>query len=584
MMRPMTDHRSWFASYPPDVPHSLEPYPKESVFALLRNAVAGFPDKPALAFFGAHMTYATLLKEVERFSAVLAGLGVGRGDRVGMILPNCPEYVIAFFACQRLGAVAVGNNPLYTERELQHQITDSGAKVMIVLDQIYHRFGKIRDAAGVQEVIAVKLNHYMPVPIRWLAPLKFKGDARKHGTPLPFVPTGHHIRWWADVMKQAGPAPREATIEDPTTELAALVYTGGTTGLSKGAMLSHSNLVANARQASAWLNVVRQGEDGIVAALPFFHSFGTLVMDFAITKAAKLVLLPRFEIDMALKAMSKEKPSLFPGVPRMYIALNQDPRTPKHDLASLKACISGAAPLPMAVAKRFEEITGGAKVVEGYGLSECSPVTHANPLVGERKEGSIGMPLPDTDVRLVDLEEPDREVAQGERGEMCIRGPQVMLGYWNRPDESGLMIRDEWLHTGDVAIMDEQGYFSIVDRIKDMILVSGFNVYPTEIEAVLYGHPKILKCAVVGVPDDTTGERMKAFIVLKPGESATADEIVSWCRDPEQGLTGYRVPKDIEFREELPETLIGKVLRRVLQDEEHRKREAAGTAGGASAS
>jgi long-chain acyl-CoA synthetase len=576
MMRPMTNHQAWFTAYPPDVPHSLAPYPKEPVFALLRNAAAGFPDRPALAFFGAHMTYSKLLSEVERFSAALAGLGVRRGDRVGMILPNCPEYVIAFFACQRLGAVAVGNNPLYTERELRHQIIDSGAKVMIVLDQIYHRFGEVRDDSGVQEVIAVKLNHYMPAPIKWLAPLKFKRDARKHGTPLPFVPAGHRVRWWADVLKHAGPTPPEASIDDPATEVAALVYTGGTTGLSKGAMLSHSNLVANARQASAWLNVVRQGEDGIVAALPFFHSFGTLVMDFAITKAAKLILLPRFEIDMALKAMSKEKPSLFPGVPRMYIALNQDPRTPKHDLASLKACISGAAPLPMAVAQRFEQITGGARVVEGYGLTECSPVTHANPLVGERKEGSIGLPLPDTDVKLVDLDEPDREVARGERGEMCIKGPQVMLGYWNRPDESALVIRDGWLHTGDVAIMDEQGYFSIVDRIKDMILVSGFNVYPTEVEAVLYQHPQILKCAVVGLPDDTTGERVKAFVVLKAGETTTPDEIVAWCRAPGQGLTGYRVPKEVELRDELPETLIGKVLRRVLQEEERVSREAAG--------
>jgi long-chain acyl-CoA synthetase len=578
MMRPMIDHRPWFDSYPPDVPRSLAPFPRESVYTLLRNAAAGFPDKPALAFFGAHMSYASLLAEVERFSAVLAGLGVRKGDRVGMILPNCPEYVIAFFACQRIGAVAVGNNPLYTERELEHQIKDSGAKVMIVLDQIYHRFGRVRDASGVQEVIAVKLNNYMKAPIKWLAPLKFKGDARKHGTPMPFIPADHAVRWWADVMRTAGPMPPEATVGDPATEIAALVYTGGTTGLSKGAMLSHSNLVANALQASAWLNVVRQGEDGIVAALPFFHSFGTLVMDFAMTKAAKLILLPRFEIDMALKAMSKEKPTLFPGVPRMYIALNQDPRTPKHDLASLKACISGAAPLPMAVAKRFEEITGGAKVVEGYGLSECSPVTHANPLVGVRKEGFIGMPLPDTDVKLVDLDEPDRQVAQGERGEMCIKGPQVMLGYWNRPDESGLVIRDGWLHTGDVAIMDEQGYFQIVDRIKDMILVSGFNVYPTEVEAVLFHHPKILKCAVIGVPDDMTGERVKAFVVLKPGESATAEEITAWCRDPDQGLAGYRVPKEIDFRDELPETLIGKVLRRVLQDEERKKREAAGSA------
>jgi len=576
----MTDERPWHATYPPDIPASLAPYPRESVFGLLQNAAAGFPDRPALAFFGRHLTYGWLLKEVERFSAVLVGLGVQKGDRVGLILPNCPEYVIAWYACMRIGAIAVGNNPLYTERELEHQMKDSGARVIVVLDQVYTRFGRIRDAAGVQEVIAVRLNHYMPAPIKWLAPLRFKSDAKKHETPLPFIPPDHKVRWWIDVMKAAGPVPPMAAVDDPEKECAALIYTGGTTGLSKGAMLSHMNLVANARQATAWFPVVRQGEDGVLASLPFFHSFGTLAMNFAITKAAKLVLIPRFEIDMVLKALSKEKPSLFPGVPRMYIALNEDPRTPTHDLKSLKACISGAAPLPMAVAKRFEEITGGAKVVEGYGLTECSPVTHANPLVGERREGSIGMPLPDTDVKLTDLDEPDRVVPQGERGEMCVRGPQVMLGYWNRPDESAMVIRNGWLHTGDVAVMSPDGYFTIVDRIKDMVIVSGFNVYPTEVEAVLYHHPKILKCAVAGVPDPTTGERVKAYIVLRPGETATPEEITAWCRDPEQGLTGYRVPKDIEFRDSLPETLIGKVLRRSLQDEERRKAAAAEDAAG----
>jgi long-chain acyl-CoA synthetase len=581
----MTDERPWHETYPPDVPASLAPYPRESVFALLQNAAAGFPDRPALAFFGRHLSYGWLLKEVERFSAVLAGLGVQKGDRVGLLLPNCPEYVIAWYACMRIGAIAVGNNPLYTERELEHQIKDSGARLMVVLDQVYARFGRIRDAAGVREVIAVRLNRYMPAPIKWLAPLRFRSDAKKHETPLPFIPTDHTVRWWSDVMKAAGPVPPVAPVEDPETECAALIYTGGTTGLSKGAMLSHMNLVANARQATAWFPVVRQGEDGILASLPFFHSFGTLAMNFSMTKAAKLVLIPRFEIDMVLKALSKEKPSLFPGVPRMYIALNEDPRTPTHDLKSLKACISGAAPLPMAVAKRFEAITDGAKVVEGYGLTECSPVTHANPLMGERREGSIGMPLPDTDVKLTDLDEPDRIVPQGERGEMCIKGPQVMLGYWHRPDESAMVIRDGWLHTGDVAVMSADGYFTIVDRIKDMIIVSGFNVYPTEVEAVLYHHPKILKCAVAGVPDATTGERVKAYIVLREGESATAEEITAWCRDPEQGLTGYRVPKDIEFRDSLPETLIGKVLRRALQDEErHRAAAAAGGTGGSPAS
>ena len=406
----MTEARPWHALYPSDVPQSLEPYPDESVYALLQGAAAGFPKAPALTFFGRHISYGELLVEVERCSAVLAGLGVGKGDRVGLLLPNCPEYVITWFACQRLGAVAVGNNPLYTERELEHQIKDSGARVMVVLDQVYTRFGHVRDATDIDEVIVVQLNHYMPWPIRWLAPIKFKADAKEHGTPLPFVPTDHTVRSWKELMAHAGPVPPEAVIDDPAATVAALVYTGGTTGLSKGAMLSHRNLVANARQAAAWFPVVRRGEDGVLASLPFFHAFGMLAMNFAITKAAKLVLIPRFDIDMVLKAIAKEKPTLFPGVPRMYIALNEYPKTKKYDLHALKACVSGAAPLPMAVAQEFERVSGGAKVVEGYGLSECSPVTHANPLVGERREGAIGLPLPDTDVKLIDLDDPDREV------------------------------------------------------------------------------------------------------------------------------------------------------------------------------
>jgi long-chain acyl-CoA synthetase len=568
MMREMTDHRPWFDHYAPDVPHSLEPYPADSLYSLLQNAAAGFGHRPALAFFGRHLTYADLLAEVERFSAVLAGLGVRKGDRVGFLLPNCPEYVIAFYACQRIGAIAVGNNPLYTERELEHQLKDAGISVMIVLDQVYERFGKVRGAVGVREVVGVKLNRYMGFPFNVLAPLKFRREA-KHEGRWPFVPEGHRIRWWADLMRDTGPAPPVAEV-DPVADVAAFLYTGGTTGPSKGAMLSHRNLVANAMQASAWLSVVPTGEGGLLGSLPFFHSFGMLTLNFGVLKAAKVVLLPRFEISMALKAIQKEKPTLFPGVPRMFLALNESPRTPKYDLRSLQACISGAAPLPLAVAQTFEKITGTGRVVEGYGLTECSPVTHANPLVGARKEGFIGMPLPDTDVKLTDLDEPDREVPRGERGELCIRGPQVMLGYWNRPDETGLVIRNGWLHTGDVAVMDADGYFQIVDRIKDMVLISGFNVYPTEVEEALYHHPKISKVAVVGLPDPVTGERLKAYIVLKQDGSATAEEIVAWSK-AEGGLTGYRVPHDIEFRESLPETLIGKVLRRVLQEEERQK-------------
>jgi long-chain acyl-CoA synthetase len=568
----MSDGRPWLDHYPPGMPASLAPYPDESLFSLLENAAAGFGDRTAIAFFGRHLTYTELLAEVERCSAVLAGLGVGRGDRVGLLLPNCPEYVIAFYACQRIGAIAVGNNPLYTERELEHQLADAGVSVMIVLDQIYARFGSIRDAVGVREVIGVRLSHYMAFPLNVLAPLKFRREARREGL-WPFVPADDPIRWWQDVMKEAGSVPPVVRV-DAVADVAALLYTGGTTGLSKGAMLSHRNLVANAMQASAWLSVVPPGEGGLLVCLPFFHSFGTLAMNFGVSKAAKLVLVPRFDMKMVLKAIAKERPTLFPGVPRMFLAMGESPLLTKYDLTSVQAAISGAAPLPLAVAQRFEERAGTGRVVEGYGLTECSPVTHANPLVGERREGSIGMPLPDTDVKLVDLEDPDRVVAQGDPGEMCVRGPQVMLGYWNRPEATALMVRDGWLHTGDVAIMDPEGYFRVVDRIKDMILVSGFNVYPSEIEETLYRHPKVSKVAVVGLPDAVTGEHAKAFIVLQDGASATADEIVAWCRN-EGGLTGYRVPKDIEFRESLPETLIGKVLRRVLQEEE---RERAATA------
>jgi long-chain acyl-CoA synthetase len=573
IMPVMSDSRPWLDRYPPDVPVSLEPYPATSLFSLLQNAAGGFGRRTAIAFFGRHISYQHLLAEVERFSAVLAGLGVRKGDRVGLLLPNCPEYVIAFYACQRIGAIVVGCNPLSTERELEHQLKDARVSMMIVLDQVYAKFGKVRGTVGVREVIGVKLNRYMGFPFNVLAPLKFRREAKKEGH-WPFIPSGHSVRWWSDLMRRTGPVPPVAQVE-PATDVAAFLYTGGTTGLSKGAMLSHRNLVANAMQASAWLSVVHPGEGGLVVALPFFHSFGTLAMNFGVSKAAKLVLVPRFDLKMVLQAIAKEKPTLFPGVPRMFLAMSESPLLGRYDLKSLQACISGAAPLPLSVAKRFEERAGTGRVVEGYGLTECSPVTHANPLVGERKEGFIGMPLPDTDVKLVHLDEPDTIVPRGERGEMCVKGPQVMLGYWNKPEATALMIRDGWLHTGDVAIMDDDGYFRIVDRIKDMILVSGFNVYPTEIEEALYRHPKISKVAVVGLPDPVTGEHAKAYIVLKEGEAATAAEIVAWCRD-EGGLSGYRVPKDIEFRDSLPETLIGKVLRRVLQEEERRKAAASG--------
>jgi long-chain acyl-CoA synthetase len=566
----VTEHRPWFASYPPGVPHTLEPYPDLSVFGMLERSAARFPDRPALAWFGRRISYRELLGQVERCSGMLAQLAVGRGDRVALVLPNCPQFVVAYYACARLGAAAVGNNPLYTKREMEHQLRDCAARVVIVLDLLYADFADVFADVGIRDVVVARLNDDMPFPKKQLAPmLRFRKTQREQGKPWPPVRRDAPVRWWHRLMRSAPPAPPPTTVEtagDP----AALLYTGGTTGVSKGAMLSHRNLVANAMQGSAFLEL-EDGNETVLGPLPFFHSFGMVSMNVAILVAGKLVPIPNpRDLHLVLEQMGHEKPTFIPGVPRLFNAINESPLTAKYDLRSARACISGGAQLPAAVAKRFAEITGGAKLVEGYGLTECSPFTHVNPLDAPRA-GSIGVPAPDTECRIVDLEGGDVEVGPGERGELCIRGPQVMLGYWKRPEETALAIRDGWFHTGDIAVMDEDGYFRIVDRLKEMIVVSGFNVYPNEVEDVLYGHPKVSKAAVIGVPDERTGEAVKAFVVLREGETATVDEIVAWARNPENGLTGYRVPKLIEFRDQLPETMIGKVLRRQLQDEERRK-------------
>lgn len=570
----MTDHRPWFASYPPGVPRTLEPYPDLSVFGMLEASARRFPDRPAIAWFGRRLTYRELLSEVERASAVLAGLGVERGDRVALVTPNCPPYLITYYAAARIGAVVVGNNPLYTKREMAHQLRDAGPKVVLVLDLLYQDFADVFAEVGIPEVVVLRLNDYMPFPKKQLAPaLRFRKAQREAGKAWPPVPAGARVKRWHELMASVGSVPPVPAI-DVEREPAGFIYTGGTTGVSKGAMLSHRNVVANALQGARYLEL-EDGIEAILCALPFFHSFGMLAMNVAIATAGKAILVPNpRDLHMVLEAIAHEKPTFVPGVPRLFMALNESPLTPRFDLRSIKACVSGGAALPAAVAERFAEITGGATLVEGYGLTEASPVTHANPLRGARRSG-IGLPVPDTDCRIVDLEDPDRVLGPGERGELCVRGPQVMLGYWRRPEETALAIRNGWLHTGDVAVMDEDGYFRIVDRLKEMINVSGFNVYPNEVEEVLYRHPKVAKCAVIGVPDERTGEAVKAFVVLREGATATPEEILAWCRDPANGLTGYRVPKLIEFREALPETMIGKVLRRMLVEEERRK--AAGT-------
>src|SRR5438477_1483438 len=407
----MTKHRPWLKSYPEGVPRTLEPYPEKSLFSLLEESAKRFPDRPAIAWFGRHITYKELLRETEKFSALLAKLGVQPGDRVGLVLPNCPQYVIASYATVRLGEVIVGNNPLYTHRELAHQLNDAGCGVVVVLDQLYQNLEAIKDEVNIRRVIVTGLEDYMPFPKNVLAPLLvFRKQAKKEGRPWPPVPKGANVVRWRSANETKGEVPPPAEVnakEDP----AGFIYTGGTTGLSKGAMLSHFNLVSNAIQGAAWFPDLVDGQEGIMCVLPFFHSYGmTVCMNVGIRKAAKLVLLPRFELEMTLKEIQKEKPTLFPGVPRLYIAINEGKETANYDLKSIRACMSGAAPLPLAVAEKFESITGG-NLVEGYGLTETSPITHSNPIYGKRKPGTIGPPVPDADCKLVDIEDPTKEVA-----------------------------------------------------------------------------------------------------------------------------------------------------------------------------
>lgn len=568
----MTTERPWLASYPPGAPESLEPYPEQSLFTLLTDAVDRFARNPAIAFFGNHISYQELLNEVEQFSCVLASLGVKKGDRVGYVLPNSPQYLIAYFATLRLGATAVGNNPLYTHRELSHQLKDAGVEVLVTLDQLYPLVASVKDDVDLKTIIVTKLTDYMKFPLSVLAPLKFRRDAKAEGRAWPPVPADAKVLWWADLMKGKYDDVPVAEV-NAKEDVAALVYTGGTTGLSKGAMLTHYNMLSNVKQGASWFTDAEAGKEAMMCVLPFFHSYGLqAVMGIGMHFAGKLILLPRFELEMALKAVAKEKPTFFPGVPRIYIAINESPEAKKYDLGSIRACLSGAAPLPVAVAEKFQEITG-ARVREGYGLTETSPITHINPIYGKAKEGSIGLPIPDTDCKIVDLDDPSKELKQGEEGELALAGPQIMKGYFNAPEATDDMIKTDkngvrWLHTGDIAKMDEEGYFYIVDRKKDMIIVSGFNVYPTDVEQVLYRHPKIAKVCVAGIPDDKTGEAVKAYVVLKEGQTATEKEIIDWSREH---LTGYRVPHHIDFRDSLPETMVGKVLRRVLVEEEKQK-------------
>jgi long-chain acyl-CoA synthetase len=551
----------WIQFYEPGVSATLS-YPDLTLGEVLEETARKFPDHTALLFFGAKITYAELDRLVNRFARALAGLGVKKGDRVALMLPNIPQMVIAYYGTLRLGAVAVSTNPLYHAHELEVQLKDSAAETLVAVDMFYPVIRQALPKTVVKSLVLCGIKDYLPFPLNLLYPIK--AMIEKQWVSVKRIPPIHDF---LALIAHASDARPDVHVSSRDT--AILQYTGGTTGLPKGAILTHRNLVVNAVQCRAWLTVRNEGMERILSVIPFFHVYGmTTAMNLGILIGAELILLPKFHTKEVLDAIQKHRPTIFPGIQAMYQAIGHYPKIQKYDLTSIKAAISGAGPLMHEVQDMFEHLTK-ARIVEGYGLTEASPVTHANPIFGRRKTGTIGLPWPDTEAKIMDVETGMKELPLGEAGELVVRGPQVMQGYWNKPEETAKTLRGGWLHTGDIAKMDHDGYFMIVDRIKDMIKTVGENVYPREIEEVLFTHPKVKDAVVVGVPhEEFMGEKIKAYVVLKEGQTATAEEIIEFCKVE---LSKFKVPKEVEFRDKLPKTLVGKVLRRVLRDEERAK-------------
>lgn len=556
----------WLQLYEEGVPAHLA-IPDRPLTSLLDNAARHYPNNTAIIYYGHKITYAQLSTLANRFASGLQKIGVKKGDRVAIALPNIPQFPLAFYGALRAGAVVVPTNPLYTERELSHQLNDSGATVIVMLDTFYPSVRNIRTQTALEHVIVTSPADFLPPLLRSLYPLSQRGvkvpEPKLSDKELKSDPTLHTVQNFLSIHKGSVAA---FNLPVPVTgdDLAALQYTGGTTGLAKGAMLTHRNLLANAMQARYWTPKASDGTEISLCAAPFFHAYGlTVAMNLSICAAASMVLLPRFKTKDVVKAIRRYKPTLFPGIPTMYIAIMREVGERSAQLQSIKYCISGAAPLPAKVQADFEKMTG-ATLVEGYGLSEASPVTHCNPLTDKRRNGSIGLPFPDVEAIIVNRETGE-QVPVGDLGEIMVKGPNIMKGYWQREDESKAIFSNGWMHTGDIGRMDEQGYFYVVERAKDVIIAGGFNIYPREVEEVLFQHPDIVEAAVAGVLDEYRGETVAAFIVLKPGVEPTEEtrqKIVAFCK---QELASYKLPKVVEFRESLPKSIIGKVLRRELR-------------------
>lgn len=554
--------RSWIGRYDSDVPPTLD-YPAWTVPDFLRHSSARASNSPALLFYGTRISYGELDDLTTRFALALGQLGVRAGDRVALMLPNIPPAVIAYYGILKAGAVAVPTNPLYVEREIQTQMTDAGAETMVVLDLFYPRVRTVQGLTKLpKRIIVTSVRDFLPLFKKLLYPIKAR--LAKRWVSIDKAPSVYDF---LELLRSVSPRGEGHSAGLPPVrpdDLAQLQYTGGTTGTPKGVMLTHRNVVVNTLQGRYWSPDLREGGEIFLGAIPFFHCYGqSTCQNLAMATGCPIVLLPRFHADEVVKAIHRHRITMFSGVPMMYSMISEHPGASRYDLGSLRVCLSGASPLPADVQERFERLTG-ARISEGYGLTEAGPATHCNPLHGEHPPGSMGLPFPDTDARIVDMDDGVRDVSPGEVGELIVKGPQVMRGYWNREEETRSVLCDGWLHTGDLARRDDRGFFFFVDRKKDIIKSRGETVYPREVEEVLRQHSGVKDAVVVGIPDHHYGETVRAYVVTKEGLGLTEHELLAHCS---KELARYKLPAVIEFRTALPRNLIGKVLRRALREE-----------------